>query len=300
MNFLEILADLALTALVYGLAPMVLYIGRSTPIRKRSLKIFHIAYTVAIAFFFAIASSLAGNGINFWPAVLWGTVFYRANSVKLSEKGLILSDDMQSINSELDEIETELLEHSETCEQDFYNPTEPSEPLTAASKQHFAVGAAVPVVLAILLLVSIVGNVYQATSSRGLSSENEQLAESVSDKNRQISQLTDKVNAYKAREEELEDKESALYFYNKHIRFLINGSSYYHRFDCPNVQKSVAGIPVSLSFSGSSLVTTGESVKAHDVEYCIKSGYSECPVCKWDSREAWEDRKLGLAETDNK
>lgn len=59
-TFVTILFDLLATAVLYGAAPLLLLRFRRSPLTKRTLKVYHISYTVLISFLFAIIQSLGG------------------------------------------------------------------------------------------------------------------------------------------------------------------------------------------------------------------------------------------------
>lgn len=293
MEWGSALSNLALTALVYGIAPIIFYCTRKRPVRKRVLKTFHIIYTCVVGMLFAVGSSFAGLGVSFTPAVLWGLLFYHVNRVKLLDKGLLIRDKEdhpapdQNI-SECDSLETSPLDAAlnEEAEVPVELPereiSEPLEPSTGKSLR--TASAVIPVVLSVLLLASVAENVAQAILSKSLeetiaevSAERDDLIGEINRLNQSQSSLHGKI---KTLNNEVEENSISLYFYNKNIRFLVQGSSCYHKFDCPNVQETVGGIPVSaVSDSGNALVTQGEAVNAHDIEYCKKLGYTDCPIC---------------------
>lgn len=84
------LIDLFLTAIIYGLAPIILLVFRKTSISRKKLMVFHIVYTFSIALGIKILLFLAGEEIgSFAPAFLWGYIFYRINLSQFKKRGIL-------------------------------------------------------------------------------------------------------------------------------------------------------------------------------------------------------------------
>lgn len=71
--------SLLLTALAYGVGPVLFCYYNEVYIEEKNLRSFHIIYTVIVAAIFNVSSSLAGYGMSFSPAIIWGIIFYRIN-----------------------------------------------------------------------------------------------------------------------------------------------------------------------------------------------------------------------------
>lgn len=129
------------------------------------------------------------------------------------------------------------------------------------------------IVLCIALALSLAGNVWQGVSWASDSAES---AEEIRVLNNKIQQKEEAISTYRTRLEETENLYSILsdqherledfsfdaVFLYESIGFIVDGSSYYHKFDCPVYQAA-------------------SEYTAHNKEYCRYLGYSACPVC-WD------------------
>lgn len=123
----------------------------------------------------------------------------------------------------------------------------------------------------ILLLVSIAGNIGQATVR---SNESADSAEEIRVLNNKLQQKNEAITKYRERAEKAESLYSTLseqherlenfsidaaFLYDS-IGFIVEGSSYYHHYDCPVYQ-------------------VADEYWAHNIEYCQYLGYSKCPYC---------------------
>lgn len=296
MDFVSMIISLILTAIIYGLAPLFFYLKRRSPIQKRRLKAFHITYTVLVALVFAVANSLNGISINFAPAAIWGTLFYHVNKSKLSDKGLLIlnhvtipSKEAQqpveapvadigdtSISGSTREIPNEYIEEygefpagEKPCrtvkplQRELFNQAKVQRSLSnAAPVSHRKFKVSVSLILALLLFVCIAGNVYQLSETlkltdalAELTEERDKLSRETALKTETISQLSQEVKRYQENEERLE-------FYDSSIRFVVDGSDYYHTYDCAIFQNE--------EYFWS----------AHNIEFCRWLDYSPCPLCK--------------------
>lgn len=275
MEFLSLLVSLILTALVYGIAPIIFYYTRKKPLRKRTLKAFHIIYTSVVALFFAFESSFAGLGVKFTPAILWGLLFYHINKVKLSDKGLLICEenDDNVTNSPPKSDKPEILTPSKSCE--LIQPTEsPIQPTSIApTTRKPRISSIAPIIiLSALLLTSVLGNVLQAIYAQSLnetinsvSTERDNLSREINSLETDINSLKSVRTNLKSEIESLEDKldNHMQYFENTYfsIGYIVEGSSYYHCYDCP-------------------VYTAADTYWAHNIEYCEYLGYSACPLCR--------------------
>ena len=129
------------------------------------------------------------------------------------------------------------------------------------------------IVLCIALALSLAGNVWQGVS---WASDSEESAEEIRVLNNKIQQKEEAIKEYrtkigdlntelarvKTQKESLYDHLDAAIFLYNNIGFIVNGSSYYHNYECPVFQAA-------------------SEYWAHNIEYCQSIGYRACPVC-WD------------------
>ena len=129
------------------------------------------------------------------------------------------------------------------------------------------------IVLCVALALSLAGNVWQGVS---WASDSEESAEEIRVLNNKIQQKEEAISEYRTKvgdlntelaraniqKENLYDHLDAAIFLYNNIGFIVNGSSYYHNYECPVFQAA-------------------SEYWAHNIEYCQSIGYSACPVC-WD------------------
>lgn len=83
---ISLVISLVLTALIYGLGPLLLLAFHRSPISLKKLKWFHIIYTVVISLICNFISSASGNGASFTPAIIWGLIFYNINKSQFEKR----------------------------------------------------------------------------------------------------------------------------------------------------------------------------------------------------------------------
>lgn len=88
--------SLAITALIYGLGPLLLLAFHRSPISPKKLKWFHIIYTVVISLICNFISSASGNGASFTPAIIWGLIFYIVNKSQFSKRVAAVPQEKQA------------------------------------------------------------------------------------------------------------------------------------------------------------------------------------------------------------
>lgn len=258
-NVASTLGSLALTASIYGAGPLLLRL-RKGPISSKTLKWLHIGYTAILAFAFSIYDFSNGYDISFSPAILWGSIFYWWNRIYFEKRN--------------------------------YPPVQPATPAQAApaSPDPVLSGPELPaiipekkvkrnsprtlsIVLAVALALSLAGNVWQGVSWASDSAES---AEEIRVLNNKLTQKEEAISKYRTRIKEMDDLYSTLsdqherledfavdaVFLYESIGFIVDGSSYYHKFDCP-------------------VYRSADEYTAHNIEYCRYLGYGACPVC-WD------------------
>lgn len=147
-------------------------------------------------------------------------------------------------------------------------PAIPKKPERPKRKPHV-----LAIVLCIALALSLAGNVWQVVSwasdsaesaekIRVLNNKLTQKEEAIKEYRTKVGDLNTELARVKAQKEGLYDHlDAALFLYNN-IGFIVNGSSYYHNYECPVFQAA-------------------SEYWAHNIEYCQSIGYGACPVC-WD------------------
>lgn len=143
--------------------------------------------------------------------------------------------------------------------------SEPSRELSVPSPAPKKTKLSVPFLIVLaLLLVSIAGNIGQAIMR---SNESADTAEEIRVLNNKLQQKNEAITKYRSELEQAEEDkrelgdhlDAAIFLYNK-IGFIIDGSSYYHNYECTIFQMA-------------------DEYWAHNIEYCRYLGYSECPYC---------------------
>lgn len=143
----------------------------------------------------------------------------------------------------------------------------PEKPVKKAAPRALVIG------LVVALTLSLAGNVWQGISWANNSAESAekirvlnnkltQKEEAIKEYRTKVGDLNTELARVKAQKEGLYDHlDAALFLYNN-IGFIVNGSSYYHNYECPVFQEA-------------------SEYWAHNIEYCQSIGYRACPVC-WD------------------
>lgn len=94
MEWNELILGLVITAVSYGLGPMILAFAMKRKIRKRTLVLFCVIYTIAIHFGWVALNYAASQGeyvfTNSTPALLWGFVFYGVAKRHMKRNGRLM------------------------------------------------------------------------------------------------------------------------------------------------------------------------------------------------------------------
>lgn len=90
ISVISFVISVAITAIVYGLGPILLLAFHTNPISPKKLKWFHIVYTVVISFTLNVLSSMLGYGCNFMPALIWGYIFYNINKSQFQKRNVAI------------------------------------------------------------------------------------------------------------------------------------------------------------------------------------------------------------------
>ena len=280
ISVMSLAISFVLTAAFYGAGPLLLRL-RKKPIPSNHLKWLHIGYTVVLALIFAFYNSINGYKINFFPALLWGSIFYwwncsyfdkkRRPSVPLPdpkhEEAVSAARVQPDPTPVLQEAPPETAVELPPAVQES-PPADLAEVKKPKHKPHV-----LTIVLCIALALSLAGNIWQGVS---WSSDSAESAEKIRVLNNKLTQKEEAISEYRTKvgdlntelaraniqKENLYDHlDAALFLYNN-IGFIVNGSSYYHNYECPVFQAA-------------------SEYWAHNIEYCQSIGYSACPVC-WD------------------
>ena len=239
-NVASALGPLALTASIYGAGPLLLWL-RKGPISSKALKWLHIGYTAILAFAFSIYDFSNGYDISFSPAILWGSIFYwwnRSYFEKFNYPPVQPAITAQAAPASPDPV----LSGPELP------AVIPEKPVKKAAPRALVIG------LVVALALSLAGNVWQAA---GWSSDKKALASEIKEKDQSIASLKSANSSVKS---ELFDLQS--YHFNTYYStgYIVTGSTYFHRYDCP-------------------VVEAADTYQSHNTEFCKWLGYSGCPVC---------------------
>lgn len=260
IDFASALLSLALTAAIFGAGPLLLRL-RKTPIGAKPLKYIHIGYTVVVALAFAAYDAINGYQISFFPALLWGSIFYWWNTRYFEKKFSPKLPGPSEPTAPAVEAQTEI------------DTPEPATEIAVSkpSARKAARPRALTVILCVVAALSIAGNVWQAVSYSGKSAE---AAEEIRVLNNHLSQKDEAIKKYRETEADLrtslyqaesrndnmdEHLGAAIFLYNS-IGFIVDGSSYYHEYNCPVFQAA-------------------DEYWAHNIEYCQSLGFTPCPIC---------------------
>lgn len=275
MIWIEFAVSALVTAATYGAGPMLLALLRKKPLRVRYLRIFSAVYTIAV---WAVWQFLTydGNAVRTMPALLWGYVFYRLARSVLEKKpvpaipkerwytcpkcGQLVPEgkpcDCESLSPQPGE---------KLCGTPFIQAGQTPPGVETEQPKPGKRSPVVPLCIAAALLVvctCILGyRVSVLTAARDdLAAENAELHSRVSTLSTEKTQLQEKVNDLKARNEDLSGYlHDATFLYNN-IGFIVEGSNRYHNYDCPVFQGA-------------------DEYWAHNIEYCEYLGYSKCGNC---------------------
>lgn len=267
IDFVSALLSIALTAAIFGAGPMLLRL-RKTPISPKPLKYVHIGYTVIVALAFAVYDALNGYQINFFPALLWGSIFYWWNTRYFEKK---FSPKLSKPSSEPSEQETSEPPTPATVppEPDPVLPVAPQQIEIELSPAVVEQPPAVPkkpekpkhkphvltIVLCIALALSLAGNVWQ---SLAWNAEKKEFDSELKGKDQEISNLKSANISLKSEISDLDTYRADTYYTTGYI---VSGSDYYHRYDCPVFKEA-------------------NTYQSHNTKFCEWLGYSACPVCK--------------------
>lgn len=239
-NVVSALGSLALTAAVYGAGPLLLRL-RKGPISSRGLKWFHIGYTAVLAFAFSIYDFSNGYDISFSPAILWGSIFYWWNRSYFEKRNYppvqpATIDQAPPASSDLVQAESEL------------PAVVPEKPVKKVAPRTLTI------ILAVALVLSLIVNVWQSAE---WNSEKKALTSEVKGKEQSIANIKSVNSSLKSEISDLQSYHFDTYYSTGYI---VNGSNYFHRYDCP-------------------VVEAADTYQSHNTEFCKWLGYSGCPVC---------------------
>lgn len=111
------------------------------------------------------------------------------------------------------------------------------------------------IVLCIALALSLAGNVWQSLE---WNAEKKELDSELKGKDQEISNLKSANISLKSEISDLKEYHFDTYYTTGYI---VSGSGYYHRYDCP-------------------VVKAADTYQSHNTKFCKWLGYSACPVCR--------------------
>lgn len=294
--------SLALTALVYGIGPLLLLAFHQSTISPKKLKWFHIIYTIVVSLAFNVLAAMLGYRCNFTPALIWGTIFYHINKKKFAQREKAIppetyaQQEAQMKQFVVDDATGEVISEPPAEEPkpitleyhpDFQlqgPPEDPKPPVESPDLTQKPAGksyAPLCIILGILLAASFAGNVVQSYMSVNkleemtfmqdkLQAEVNSLRSRVSSLRKENNQLNEQLSNMQYGsdiQDEIIDRISPEAFaMETYIGFIYDGSQYCHSYNCPN-------------FPFDDCADNG--FYAHNVEYCEWLGYPKHSGC-WD------------------
>lgn len=292
--------SLALTALVYGIGPLLLLAFHQSTISPKKLKWFHITYTIVVSLAFNVLAAMLGYRCNFTPALIWGTVFYRINKKKFAQREKAIPPDTyaqqeaQMKQFVVDDATGEVISEPPAEEPkpvvlsyapDFKlsgppqpvvepAPQDPPAPPSAPKKNSTLYG-----VLIALCVASLAGNAVQGylfvRQQHNAETVQSELQKELSEQKKLVNDLK-KVRSNLLKE--ISDMQDNSYMQDglidmiapkafaldTYIGFIYDGSNYCHAYDCPQFPFEDC-----------------DEFTAHNVEYCEWLGYPKHSKC-WD------------------
>lgn len=292
--------SLALTALVYGIGPLLLLAFHQSTISPKKLKWFHITYTIVVSLAFNVLAAMLGYRCNFTPALIWGTIFYHINKKKFAQrekaippetyaqqeaqmKQFVVDDATGEVISEPEEPEPVTLEYHPDFQlqgpPEDPKPKPPVESPTPPQKPSGKSYAPLCIVLGILLAASLAGNVAQSYMSanklKEMTSRQDKLQAEVNSLQNRVSslreekdqlseQLSNAQYSFNVQDEMVDMLAPKAFTLDTYIGFIYDGSQYCHAYDCPQFPFEDC-----------------DEFTAHNVEYCEWLGYPKHSKC-WD------------------
>lgn len=125
----------------------------------------------------------------------------------------------------------------------------PEKPVKKAAPRALVIG------LVVALALSLAGNVWQ---SLAWNAEKKEFDSELKEKDQAISNLKSANISLKSEISDLETYRADTYYTTGYI---VSGSNYYHRYDCP-------------------VFKAANTYQSHNIKFCEWLGYSACPVCK--------------------
>ena len=282
---------------MYGIGPLLLLAFHRSPIKPKTLKRFHIIYTVIVSLMCNFGSSLMGYGCNFTPAIIWGVIFYNINKSQFKKRDVAISSDTYAQQESqmkhfiVDESTGEVISETPveapkpvvlTYAPDFNLsgppkpvveepvPQEPSTPSKSSKRNTILC-----VVLAVLCVASLAGNAVQAYLRGNTQTQLAQLENDLADKDALIQnlkesrstlqkQLADAQDDINIRDNMIDEIAPEAFALNSYIGFIYDGSKYCHSYNCSQFPFEDC-----------------DEFFAHNVEYCEWLGYPKHASC-WD------------------
>ena len=288
--------SLALTALVYGIGPLLLLAFHQSTISPKKLKWFHITYTIVVSLAFNVLAAMLGYRCNFTPALIWGTIFYHINKKKFSQREKAIpaetyaQQESQMKQFVVDDATGEVISEP-TAEEPkpvvlSYAPdfklSGPPQPVVEPAPQDTLAPPSAPKknsalygVLIAICIASLAGNAVQGClfvwQQHNAETAQSELQKELSEQKKLVDDLK-KVRSNLLKE--ISDKEKDVqtnvikmvapkaFALDAHIGFIYDGSNYCHAYDCPQFPFEDC-----------------DEFTAHNVEYCEWLGYPKHSKC---------------------
>ncbi len=290
--------SLTLTALVYGIGPLLLLAFRQSTISPKKLKWFHIIYTIVVSMAFNVLAAMLGYRCNFTPALIWGTIFYHINKKKFAQRGKAIppetyaQQEAQMKQFVVDDATGEVISEPPAEEPKpvvlSYAPdfklSGPPQPIVEPAPQGSHAPPSVPKknsalygVLIALCVASLAGNAVQGylfvRQQHNAETVQSELQKELSEQKKLVNDLK-KVRSNLLKE--ISDMQDNSYMQDglidmiapkaftldTYIGFIYDGSNYCHAYDCPQFPFEDC-----------------DEFTAHNVEYCEWLGYPKHSKC---------------------
>jgi cell division protein FtsB len=270
------------TVILYGTGPVLLVKFRKRPTTKRKLKVFCGVYSFCAWLGSNIVWNLLGNTdvTTGGAAILWGIIFYQWISRQMENSGR-LSDGIPAISNErYIQQESEMNTFTVDTETGEVVKEEPKSPpvsfpqpvKTCSIKKRRLSFSTILLIFAFAVLAFVLFEFsYYARNAEATKTELLEKIESLEEKvdkleNEKVKLVQKNATVVQEKadlQQQLEfknDKSFELFANLYRIGFIVDGSKYYHRFDCD-------------------IYTAADEYWAHNVEYCVHLGYPPCPQC---------------------
>ena len=265
---LDIVVSLAITVLFYGAGPFLYWKIKWKSTTVRRFRMFCIIYTVIVWILFRIVS----KRVVILPAFLWGPLFYHKYKKKIVAVDTAHKDDSSTLQ-DFEQTQSPSFYESEKSEEQSqvrkFGPLDPPEKRNPVNKAHLFIGVAITLILC--LGCTTVYSTYRISALKEELSQSKQDYETLKEYradlladyvalNKKYEEQLAVINQYEKDQSKNQEIVKQAAFLRYFIGFIVNGSNYYHSYNCDVFQQA-------------------DIYWAHNVEYCESIGYSACPDC---------------------